>query len=95
MDQRQAYEKKAQAELDLLEARLQEIRARAQMARADVALNLQQQINELKARRDDMRRQMEQMSGAGQDAWQELKQGFGRAAEELRAALDRAADRLK
>ena len=95
MDEKQAYRKMAQAELDLLQARLEELKAKARLAEAGAEVNLQRQIGELKAKREAAWDKLVQIDQAGHDAWRELKEGLNRALGELKAALDQAAARFK
>ena len=97
MDEKKAYEKKARAELDLLQARLDELKAKARKAeaKAETETNYHQQIAELKAKRDAALDYLAQLGRAGQDAWGELKEGFNRAISEFKSGLDQAASRLK
>ena len=95
MDEKQAYEKKARAELDLLQARLDELKAKAHKAEAEAEINYHQQIAQLKAKRDAAQDYLAQLGRAGQDAWGELKEGFNRAISEFKSGLDQAASRLK
>lgn len=95
MDKKQAYEKKARAELDLLQARLDELKAKARKAAADAEINYHQQIDELKAKRDSTQDYLAELGRAGQDTWGELKEGVNRAISELKSGLDQAASRLK
>jgi RNA-splicing ligase RtcB len=95
MDLRQAYEKKAQAELDLLGAGLERLQAKALNAKAGAKTGHQRQLAELKAKRKAAQEYLSRLNQAGKFAWGELQVGADRAVSELRSALDQAATLLK
>jgi len=95
MEQKQAYVKKAKAELDLLQARLDGLEAKARKSEADGEIKYHQQIAELKAKRDAAKVYLSELNQSGKDAWGEIKEGFSRAVGDLKLALDQAASRFK
>lgn len=90
MDQKSAYVKKAKAELDLLQSRMDGLNAKARSAEADGEINFQQHIAELKAKRDAAYEHLSRLSKAGKEALEELKEGFSQAASDLKTSLDKA-----
>jgi RNA-splicing ligase RtcB len=95
MDPRQAYEKMAAAELELLGAGLDGLQARVQKTKAGAEIGQQQQLAELKAKRKAAQEYLSRLNRAGKFAWGELQVGADRAVSELRSALDQAATHLK
>ena len=95
MDPRQAYEQKAQAELELLGAGLDCLQARAPKGKADAAINQQKHMAELKTKREAAQEYLAQLNRADKFAWGELQVEADRAVSELRSALDQAALHLK
>lgn len=95
MDPRQAYEKMAAAELDLLGAGLDGLQARAQNAKAGAEIGHQRQLAALKAKREAAQDYLSRLNRAGKFAWGELQVVADRAVSELRSALGQAASRLK
>jgi hypothetical protein len=95
MDPRQAYEKMAATELDLLGAGLERLQARTQNAKAGAGIGHQRQLADLKAKRKAAQEHLSRLNLADKFAWGELQVGANRAVSELRSALCKAASRLK
>ncbi len=95
MNERQAYIEKIKAKLDEWNADIDKLEAQARNAGADAQLRFHQQLDELKASRDDAARQLRELQNASADAWETLRQGAEAAWEEMAKAFKDAADRLK
>ena len=95
MDPRQAYEKMASAELDLLGAGLEGLLVRAQNAKAGAGFGHQRQLAALKAKLKAAQEYLARLNRAGKISWGELQVRANRAVSEMRSALDQAALRLK
>ena len=79
MNTRDEYVAKAQAKLDQWNAQIDELEARARQAKAQEVQKHQERIADLKRKRDEAQQKLEEIQGAGEDAWGSLKSG----AEEL------------
>lgn len=89
--EREAYQAKVKAELDKLNARIDEYKAKAAAAKADAEINYHSIVEELSAQRDALSSKWEEMSTASEAAWQELQKGFDNAWSDLTSAFEKAA----
>jgi len=90
-EQRDSYEAKVRAELDKLNARIDEFKAKANQAKADAEINYYSTLEELTAQRDALMTKWEEMNSAGEAAWQDLQRGFEAAWQELANSFENAA----
>lgn len=95
MNSKQAYEKKVQAQLDEWSAEMNKLKAKAEQADADARLELNDEIDELEAKRKAAEEKFEELKSAGDDAWEDVKQGIdvatGALGSSLRSAMSRFA----
>ena len=94
MSTKQAYQKKIQAQLDEWSAEIDKLRAQADQADADAELALRREIDNLREKQSDRRRKLDEMSSAGEDAWEDLKGGVESASKSLGQALSSAYSRF-
>lgn len=73
-----------------LEREAQALRAKVDQSRGEAREQWQRALEEVEARQALARRKLETLAEVGADAWQELRLGFERAAEELQRAHDSA-----
>ncbi|MEM9769155.1 MAG: hypothetical protein AAF892_14930, partial [Cyanobacteria bacterium P01_D01_bin.71] len=67
--QRDVYEAKVKAELDRLNARIDEFKAKASQAKADAEINYYSVLEELTTQRDALLAKWGEMNSAGEAAW--------------------------
>jgi uncharacterized coiled-coil DUF342 family protein len=91
---RDAYVAKMKAKLDEWNAEIAKLEAKAKQKEADARKDFEEQIEELKAKRSKANEQLEQMSSAGESAWNDLKAGVEQAADVLGDALNAARSRF-
>lgn len=89
-DARLAYQQKVEAELNKLNAKISELKVKADRARADASAQYHGLMEELYAKRDAAQLKLQQLQEAGEDAWQEMQTGFEKAFNELNKAFDSA-----
>ena len=95
MNERQDYIEKMKAKLDERNADIDKLEARARDAEADARIRLHQQLDELKATREDAARRVRELQDAGSDAWESMRQGAEAAWEEMARAFRDASNRFK
>ena len=72
---RDAYVQKLKAKIDEWNADIDKLTAKAEQAEADAKIIYQQQLEELRTKRQDLEGKIEELQSAGESAWEELKQG--------------------
>ena len=95
MESRDAYVKKMQAKLDEWNADIAKLEAKAQGAKADAQAGYNQQIENLKSKREEAAGKLKEMQSAGDDAWEDLKAGIEMAWDSLGSAVTSAFSRFK
>ena len=95
MDNRDAFVAKLKAQLDDWNAELDQFEARARKARADQQAAYNQQLADLRRRRDDAQQRLMQLQQASAEAWDEIKRGADDAWAELASAFANARERLR
>ena len=94
MKSKQAYEQKVQAQLDAWSAEMDKLKAKARQADADAQLELNDEIEKLQAKRQVAEQKFEELKAAGDDAWDDMKQGIDSAASALGSSLRSAMGRF-
>jgi hypothetical protein len=94
-EQKDAYRQKREAELKELNARLALLESKAEKAEAEAKIGYNEQIFELKEKRDNLTHKIAELKEAGGEAWQDMKKGIEEAATDLKTALDVASTRFK
>ena len=95
MSDKTAYTRKLEAEIEEWNAEIDLLRAKAKSASADAQLDYEQQIDDLKSKRDEMEGKLQELNDASADAWEDVKRGVDRAWKDMSAAVDAAASRFR
>lgn len=83
MSARDEYIEKAKAQLDEWNATIDKLEARAQKEKADAKLKYENQIKEMKEKRDAAREKLKKVSEATDDAWETLKHESGKLLDDM------------
>ena len=75
MENRKDYIDKMAARLKEWDTEVEKLEAKAKIAKADVKASYNQQINELRLKKEDAQQKLKKIQDAGEDAWEELKEG--------------------
>ena len=94
MSTRDAYVAKIKAQIDQWNAEINKYQAQARQAGADVRIEYEEQIANLKGRRDALEERLAALQQAGEGAWEELKEGAEKALISLKEALASARSRF-
>lgn len=94
MEEKNAYQKKLQAKLDEWQADIDKMMAKAKQASADSQIKYEKQIEELRARRDEMAEQLEKLQKSQSAAWLDMKAGAEKAWDDMNTAMRKAWDRF-
>jgi hypothetical protein len=73
--------------LDALNVKYDDLKDRAARAGGQVQEDLQQQLAEVKVKRDAAAKKLDELKQATADRWEKLKQGVGNAVDDLKTAL--------
>jgi uncharacterized protein YgiM (DUF1202 family) len=95
MDTKEAFRQKIEAELELAQAKLTEVKARAKSSAADVRISYSKQVDELERKFEATRTKLKELSEASDDAWEDLKEGVESAWGALSVAIRNAAAKFK
>lgn len=94
MSTKQAYQQKIQAQLDEWSAEIDKLRAKADKADAEAEIALNREVDNLRDKKNQAREKLDELSSAGEGAWEDLKIGVETASTQLGQALRSAQSRF-
>ena len=92
---KQAYQDKAEADIRELQARIELLKAKAGTVQADVKVEFNERISELREQQEELQSRLQSLREAGEGAWQELQSGVDKALADLREAVEGAFSRFQ
>jgi TolA-binding protein len=95
MTTRDTFQEKTEAQLKALDARIQLLEAKAEQLEAEAKIEFEKQIKDLRDRREQVQKRLDQLKKAGTTAWQDLKKGVDTALNDLEKAIVNAANRFE
>jgi hypothetical protein len=95
MSAKETYKQKMEAELELAHAKLAQFKAQAKSVAADARVKYAQQVDELEQKVDATKARLKELGQAGDDAWEQLKDGVESAWGALSAAIRDAVAKFK
>jgi hypothetical protein len=95
MSKKSAYKQKIEAELELLQARLSEFKARGKVYAADVHIKYIEQVEELERMYDTAKAKLQKLDEAGEEKWEHFKDDVESAWNSLSTAVKDAAEKFK
>jgi hypothetical protein len=95
MSVRDAYKKKAEAEVDLAQAKLAEFKAKVKVSKAETHVTYAEQVDHLEKAVEDATKMLKELGEAGEDVWEKLKDGVESALRSLSATINDIADKIK
>ena len=95
MSNKQTYQQKLQAQLDEWDAKIDVLKAKAEKADADMKLQIDEQMANLRTKQNAARQRMAELQDASDDAWEDLKGGLESAWRTLGDAVQNATSRFK
>jgi predicted nuclease with TOPRIM domain len=84
----EAYKEQVEAKLKVWSAQVQELKAKAELAKADTKVELHKQIQALQAKQDAVQAKLKELKGAGADAWEKAKPELEQVLEHLKNAWE-------
>lgn len=95
MSARDEYIRKMHAKLDVWNAEIDSLAAKADQAAADVRAGYHKQLEALRLQRDEAKKKMERLQSESESAWQDMKAGVELAWDAMGEAIDSAKSRFK
>ncbi|TWI68543.1 hypothetical protein LZ24_02516 [Desulfobotulus alkaliphilus] len=95
MSMKKEYEQKLQAQLDEWGIRIDKLKAKADIKKADAQLEYHKQIEELRSQRESASNKLAELKSASGDAWEDLKAGIDSSWDSLGNAVKSAVSRFK
>lgn len=95
MSTKEAYKQKMEAELELAQAKLAELKAQAKISSADIRIAYAKQVDELEQGIDVTKAKLNELGEAGEEAWEQLKEGVESAWSTVAAAVRDTAAKFK
>lgn len=92
--QKEAFQQKAQAELETIQKQIAGLREKAGTASDTARAELQKTIHELEAQKDAVRKQLDELKSVTGSKWNEIKAGVHAAIEEMKQSYQRMLSRL-
>jgi cob(I)alamin adenosyltransferase len=95
MSTKEAYKQKIEADLELVQAKLAELKAQAKSFTADARIKYDKQVDELEQKLDAAQAKLKDLGEASEEAWEQLKDGMESARDALSAAVRDTRNKFK
>jgi len=94
IQQKDAFQRKVQAELDEMQVRIKQLRGQARHASAEARVDLQKALREIEKKKDLANKKVKAIRSATASSWEQVKSKTEAAMNDLRDALNRALSHL-
>ena len=94
IQQKDAFQRKVQTELDEMKVRIRELRGQVKHASAEARADLQKAIGELEKKKDLANKKVKAIHSATASSWEQVKSKTEAAMDDLRDSLTRARSHL-
>lgn len=95
MKDRDEYVQKIQSQLTKWDTDIDMLEAKVNLSSAEAKSKYTEELEDLKARKFQLEKKVEEMKAAAGEAWEELTSGIDQARQDLSKALQSALERLK
>lgn len=95
MSMKDAYKQKLEAEIELAQAKLTELKAHAKNAAADARIKYEGVIDDLERKLDTTKTKLRELGKATDGAWENLKGGVEAAWGDFKAGLENASTKFR
>ncbi len=89
-EKRDAYVQKLKAKIDEWNADIDKLTAKADQTQAEAKIKYQQELEDLRGKRQELEDKIADLQSSGESAWEELKQGVESSWEVWKASFSRA-----
>ncbi|MCS6294377.1 MAG: hypothetical protein H8J66_15000 [Nitrospira sp.] len=93
--QKEAFQRKAQEELDAIQKQMAMLQGKADKASASARTELQKSIHELEVKKEAVKKQLDGLKSATDAKWDELRAGVHSAIEEMNQSFQRLRSKLQ
>jgi len=93
-EKRDAYVEKMKAKIDEWNTEIDQFQVKAGQAKADIQIQYEKQIEELKAKRQELQGKIEELQKAGETAWEDMKLGLDAAWHSMGESVKSAKSRF-
>ena len=90
-----AYKQKIEAEIELAQAKLAELKAQAKNSAADARIKLEGMLDDLERRLDITKNKLRELGSSGEGAWEDLKNGVDVAWGDFSDGLGKAVAKFR
>jgi hypothetical protein len=94
-DARSEYISRAKEKLDIIDAKLVELEAKANEKSGDARRELKDKLGGIRESKEKAERRLEELRRASKPAWEDVKLGVEQAWDSLSNAVERASERFK
>jgi len=95
MSSKEVYQQKIEAELELVQAKLAEFKARAKSLTADARIRHARQVDDLEQKVDTTKAKLKELGEAGEANWEQLKDGVEHIWGTLQSTLHDTVSKFK
>ena len=95
MSTQAAYKQKIEAEIELAQAKLSELKAHAKNTAADARIKLEGMIDDLERMLDGTKTKLRELGSSGEGAWEQLKDGVDTAWGDFSNGLGKATAKFR
>ena len=95
MESKDVYKAKIDAQLKEWSIRIADLKAKAELAEANVKVEYLKQVEALRVKKEKIQSKLEELKESGDDAWETLKTGVEQAALELKESINSAIAKFK
>jgi len=95
MSDKEQYQQKLQAQLDLWKAEIDTLKAKAAAATADAKIELHKQVELLEVKLEEGKAKLAEFADSGHDAWESLKDSAESLWISIKTAFSEAKDKFK
>ena len=94
IQQKDAFQRKVQTELDEMQARITQLRGQVKHASAEARADIQKAISELEKKKDLAEKKAQDIHSATASSWEQVKSKTAAAMDDLRASLNQTLSHL-
>ena len=95
MNDKDLYQQKLQAQLDVWKADIDKLKAKAAEATADAKIELHKQVDVLELKLEEGKLKLAELADSGHDVWESLKDSAESVWASIKAAFTDAKDKFK